>query len=697
MADKELKNIPDHLDILCESGAIHIKKDVPVEGAADGADDNGDARPTFEMVAYTGGKMDVPFWEHPVVIDLSGLDIESQTRPIRFQHSAHAGIGHSTKIEVVKNQLLAEGVISRATPEAEEVISSSRFGFPWQASVGVVAKEVEFMDDQTKTTVNGKSQKGPMFVLRTSVLGEISFVDLGADDRTSVSVQAEFLTKEGDMPKKDEKKGDQVPVSQDAPKNEDAPVIEAAAPKTVETPKTATPKADPVKDVPVVEAAADTTIADGRISQAKEVRRMTAINKMCEGHPEVHAQAIEGGWDADRAELELLRTSRPKVAPVTTTPADAGNVGNVLECAAMVAGKYPGVEKMFDDQTLQTAHTQYRSNIGLQELLMEAAAANGWTGRRFDHREVLQFAFNGVAVNAAFSSVSIAGILSNIANKFLLKGWDSVEQVWRQVSAQRPVKDFKQVSSYRLIGTEQYEKVGPGGEIKHGDLGNQTFTNQADTYGLMLAVSRQDIINDDLGALTNIPRKLGRGSGLKINDVFWTEFLDNSSHFATGNSNYMEGSTTNLAIAGLTAGELIFMDQTDTEGKPLGLMPEILLVPTAISAEAAVLMRSAEVRQASTSLRIPVGNPHQGKFTPVVSRYLGNSNFTGYSITAWYLLANPADLPTIEVAFLNGQESPTIEQADANFNTLGIQMRGFHDFGVNLQDPKGGFKSKGAA
>jgi hypothetical protein len=53
---------------------------------------------------------------------------------------------------------------------------------------------------------------------------------------------------------------------------------------------------------------------------------------------------------------------------------------------------------------------------------------------------------------------------------------------------------------------------------------------------------------------------------------------------------------------------------------------------------------------------------------------------------AWYLLADPADLPVIEVAFLNGQESPTIETAEADFNVLGVQMRGYHDFGCALQD-----------
>ena len=77
------------------------------------------------------------------------------------------------------------------------------------------------------------------------------------------------------------------------------------------------------------------------------------------------------------------------------------------------------------------------------------------------------------------------------------------------------------MTSYRLIGTDQYEQVQPGGELKHGTLGNESYTNKADTYGLMLSIDRRDIINDDLGAITTVPRKLGRGSGLKINDVFW--------------------------------------------------------------------------------------------------------------------------------------------------------------------------------
>ncbi len=62
-----------------------------------------------------------------------------------------------------------------------------------------------------------------------------------------------------------------------------------------------------------------------------------------------------------------------------------------------------------------------------------------------------------------------------------------------------------------------------------------------------------------------------------------------------------------------------------------------------------------------------------------------------------FLCHNPADLAAIEVVFLNGQEAPTIETADADFSVLGIQMRGYHDFGAALQESRAAVKAKGEA
>lgn len=432
-----------------------------------------------------------------------------------------------------------------------------------------------------------------------------------------------------------------------------------------------------------------------RAEQAAETERIAAIRRICGGRlPRLEAQSIREGWTEQRTELEALRGQRPAVAAVHVP--DNTVSAAVLETACLLAAGHSDVERDADPQTLDLAARRFRGGIGLQELLLEAAWANGYTGRNFrDSRSVLRFAFGRTIEASSFSNIDIGGILSNVANKFLLEGFFSVERTWRNICAVRNVSDFKTVTSYRLVGKDQYELVAPGGELKHGTLGNEQYTNKADTYGLMLSIDRRDIINDDLGAITTVPRKLGRGSGLKINDIFWSTFMNNSAFFTVGNKNFLSGVDTALNIDGLTKSEVAFMDLTDTDGKPIGIMPALMLVPTALSAIGSQLFKSLELRDTTANAKFPIANPHQGKFRVEVSRYLANTSYTGNSAKAWYLVAEPSDLPVIEVAFLNGQEAPTIETADADFNVLGVQMRGYHDFGVALQDPRGAIKSKG--
>jgi hypothetical protein len=94
-------------------------------------------------------------------------------------------------------------------------------------------------------------------------------------------------------------------------------------------------------------------------------------------------------------------------------------------------------------------------------------------------------------------------------------------------------------------------------------------------------------------------------------------------------------------------------------------------------------MNTTAVNETATANKLKVAtNPHAGKFDVVTSAYLSNSTFAGASNKTWYLFADPNRLPAFEVAFLNGKQRPTVERADANFNTLGIQFRGYIDFGI---------------
>jgi len=660
------------------SATAVIDVDASAEGTSSGV------LPRFRMVAYTGGQMRVAGWRHPVIIDLAGLSIPSQARPIRFGHDPLSGVGHTDSIRVEAGQLVATGVVSRDTPAAREVVVSSKNGFPWQASVGTGVDEFEFVKEGQKVTVNGNQYNGPVNVIRRSSLGEISFVDLGADGATSASVAAQASATFGETEMDQSQtanQDDQTPAPTTPVAPDPVPVLVPPNPVPVE------PITNPPEGNSEVEAI--------RAAHANERERIAGIRAIYNGAlPLVEAQAIREGWNLEKAELMKIRMMRPEV-PAIHVPQNTINA-HVLEAACYVSAGLMNVEEHVQEQSLEIAARKFKGGIGLQELLLEAAWANGYTGRTFrDHREVMRAAFGNRVEASSVSNVDIGGILANVANKFLLEGFFTVERTWRNICAIRNVVDFKTVTSYRLIGKDQYELVAPGGEIKHGNLGNESFTKRADTYGLMLGVDRRDFINDDLGAITTVPRKLGRGSGLKINDIFWTTFMNNSAFFVAGNKNFISGADTALTIDGLTKAEVAYYDLVDADGKPIGTMPTILLVPTALSAIGTQLYKSLEMRDNTANARMPINNPHAGKFRVEVSRYLGNSNYTGNSTKAWYLLSDPNDLPLIEVAFLNGQEAPTIETATADFNVLGVQMRGYHDFGASLQDPRAAIKSKG--
>ncbi|HON68479.1 MAG TPA: hypothetical protein PLS23_18470, partial [Phycisphaerae bacterium] len=471
---------PDQLELMCSAAQLTLEA-----AAGDGA---AEPIPRFTMVAYSGDAMRVEGWRFPVVVDLEGLMIPSQRRPVRFGHSMYAGVGHTERIAIESGRLVAEGIVSRDTAAAREVVTSGKRGFPWQASIGAQVGQADFVRGGKSVTVNGRMFEGPLYLARKTVLGEISFVDLAADGNTTATIAAH---------QQEKSLMEELTQTQDTDTN----VTGTAGAETTRDAQTGAAGMEagaPVDPIPEIRAQA-----------IEETRRLTAIRRICAGkHPDIEEKAITEGWSTDKCELEVLRASRPKVPAIHAVEQATGS--QMLEAACMLTAKLARVEELFDDKTLEAASKRFRGGIGLQELLLEAAWANGYTGRNFrDSRSVLRFAF-GHNLQAGFSTVDIGGILSNVANKFLLDGFFSVERTWRNICAVRNVSDFKTVTSYRLIGKDQYEKVAPGGELKHGTLGEQSYANRADTYGLLLSIDRRDLINDDLGAITTVPRKLGR-------------------------------------------------------------------------------------------------------------------------------------------------------------------------------------------
>jgi hypothetical protein len=693
----------------------------PVENwveAAASSDENAPTLRRFSMIAYTGGPMMLNGWSHPVVVDMAGMEIAGgsiKSRPILKDHNRSLIVGHTDSIRIEGNQLLVSGVISGAGAVAKEIIQSSRNGFPWQASLGAVSGQMEFVPKGKKAIANGREFTGPVHIARQSMLGEVSFVALGADDHTSASVAASrskqaktnsaHIVKEDDMTfnKWLEAKGfDPDALTETQTTNLQAMFeAEVKAEQAQPTGKDAEGGGGPV--------GGDTdVIARIRAETAAETTRISAVRRICAGkHDEIEANAIADGWDTNHTELEVLRAQRPTLTRGgVRNDADPSQSGRSIEAALCLSAGLPEkqVGGWYDEKTMNAALAHDLQGAGLHTLIYETIHAAGDHVRpgRIDNETIRSaFAANGRLIQAAggggFSTVSLSGILSNVANKTMLAAYNAVESVVNQFSAETDVNDFKEVTRYRLTGNGVFEKVGPDGELKHAGLSEQAFKNKVETFGRMISLTRQMMINDDLGAFLQIPRLIGRMSALKREEAVFELLLSNPANFFdASNKNFLAGVDTALSIDALTKAEQVFLDQTDSEGKPVLLSPSVLLVPSSLKVAAQVLMTETRVNETTdTNKPKPAVNPHAGKWNPVASPYLNAQGITGGSAKAWYLLANPADVAAIEIAYLRGKRTPTIESGETDFNTLGMQWRGYFDFGVAMQDHRAAVKSKG--
>ena len=665
--------------------ATHIRAAAELEQIS-----GADGLKAISGVAYSGGPIIQPWSRAPIYIDLAGLSIRAQV-PLIYNHynSPLSRLG-VVQPSISDGQLRISGGIDPEADSARQIISMGQ-RIPWQLSIGALPENIEEVFPDSSAQVNGREVQGPALIARQASLYEISLVAIGADAKTHLKISAAL-----NIPS---------PSPTPQPKEPTMP----PKPATTPDPQASLP-VDPAPNVaatatpPVPPAPAPVDNSAIQAALAAERQRVSDIEGICARHPEIGTQARQEGWSADqtrKAVLDAINASYSPSAP-NIQSRDSSVTMPILAAAAWHAAGFSeqSIEAAHGREALDSASRRWRSGIGLQELIIEAAAANGGVNLP---RRLTSSNWHGVcyqAVQASVSGVSqvnLDGLLGGVISRALLQGFGEVDSSWRQIAGKRNVKDFREIVSYRLAADGGFEQVGPTGELKHGELSETEYRNKAETFGQLLSVTRQDIINDDLGALTAIPTELGLVAAMKFNQVFWTEFMDNSDFFTLAAGNLLANDP--LSIEGLTAARKAFMALRDQSGRMLGLTPSILLTPPSLTTLASQLFKNDQIiaiGMGNSAKVVPSGNPHTGKYTPVESPYLEDETIPGYSSTAYYLLAKPTFRASIQAVFLDGVESPTIESSALVFDQLGLSWRAYFDFGVRKMDPVAGIKVAGS-
>ncbi len=288
-------------------------------------------------------------------------------------------------------------------------------------------------------------------------------------------------------------------------------------------------------------------------------------------------------------------------------------------------------------------------------------------------------------------------LLENTLHKMLLAAYRLQPFTWRRFCATGSLSDYRPHNRYHMGSFSDLKAVNEAGEYENGVLSDGAKeVIQGRRKGRILQITPEVLVNDDLGAFTRPTQALGQAAGRTIEkDVFslfdlnsgnGPTMADGKALFHVDHAN-IAGAAAAPSVASFDLARQQMGLQMDPGGNDyLDIIPAIWLGPQSLRG-AAVHVNEAEYDDESNkNQRRP--NTSRGLVGDIVDtpRLSGN---------AWYLLADPGLEPVFEVAFLDGVQTPTLEQ-EKNFRTDGLSWKVVHRYGVAAVGYRGIVKNAGA-
>lgn len=280
-------------------------------------------------------------------------------------------------------------------------------------------------------------------------------------------------------------------------------------------------------------------------------------------------------------------------------------------------------------------------------------------------------------------------ILADVANKTLRMGYDSALRTFPIWARRVTLSDFKAAKRLQLSGGLALAKVVEGGEFTYGKTHEARESYALETFGRIVSMSRQMLINDDLAAFTRIAAIYGAAAADLESDTVYG-LLGNNAAMADGIPVF-HADHANLGTAGApavaTLGEArkLLRLQTDLDGvRILNLQGRYLIAGAAL--ETTVDQLTTQTTPATSANVTP---DFVRTLVPVIEPRLD-----GYSATAWYLAADGSRVDTVEYAYLAGEEGVQTEMR-TGFEVDGIEIKARLDFAAAVIDHRGLIKNAG--
>jgi len=530
--------------------------------------------------------------------------------------------------------------------DAQEALLKVREGHLDSGSVGYRQEETVYIPEGESLVKNGKEYNGELYLTTKWALQEFSLVAIGADSGAKA-------------------------------RNENVQVSESAARDAAE--KITEEKSMPAE---IKERAEGTVTTENQAKDGiKEVTiRSARISELCAKHgcADKAAEYIRSGASVEQVQDAILDTIQARTVPLSTASRiEVGTEDVEKKRAAAVDG------------------ILIRSGIKLSK---SADGAKDYSALSFENiaRNCLRasnvdtsYMGREEIIKRALSTSDFPNILANVASKSVMQGYQAGQQTYRIWAKTGMLADFKTASRAALGDAPEMLLNESGEEVQQGVIGDRGESITLKTYARKLVITRKALINDDAGLFNRMFFAFGQRAANQIEAAAYGVLLDNED-LADGvklfhsNHDNLEGTSkgivdsTKLSIAMAAIG-----NQRSDGGMALSLMGRYILGGFENLVAASILCNSTT--DATTSSNADF-NPYKNMgLVPVISGHIPGKK--------WFLVADNID--TVEVAFLNGKDTPTIEAIDNDGGVLGRTYLAYIDYAAKALDYRGMFCNPG--
>ena len=563
---------------------------------------------------------------------------------VLFNHDRDAVVGHIEKVWLEDNR--GKALVRFDTDEQSETIFQKvQSGTLQGVSVGYAIYRYEVLEDEDTKSTNGRFN-GPAYVVTDWEPLEISIVSVPADPTVGVGRSAEEIHTSIDT-QEDNTRMDQE--------------------KTLEVQE--------VKSTPVETGLTQADLQKAMEQERKRTSEITALFR--DFDVEGADEAIVMGVSVDEARamvMDQLR-ARNKGVSVTMGEAESDKFRAAAQDAVLMAAGIPVADAAPGAQELR--------GYSMIELARESL--------RRESDSTVNFGDNMELARAAINSTStFPAIMANLANKSVMTGFNEAETTFQIWAGKGSNRDFKEAARVALSEAGNLELVPEGGQFQQDFLGEASARTKVATYGKLFSLTRQAIINDDLGLFSKIATKYGSAAKRLVNKMVYAQLTGNvtmQDNVALFDAKHGNVATTGEALSVKAIAKAITAMRRQkgiTGDATLNITPKYLVVPPELEMTAYQIVNSTA---AVDGVNSGVVNPYKGRFVVVADAELTNPD-------AWYLVADATQHDTIEVTYLNGVETPRLETRQG-FDVDGIEYKVAFDCGVSALDFRGVYKNAG--